>query len=150
MAITKTLANIFKDELGKGGVDFTDDEFRIILMDDTFEFDRESHERYSDISDKEISEENGYSQLDKTLTDDVSWTRDDSENKAYISWEDATWTADGGTIGPADAAVILRYDSSTEGESLIVGAIEFGESLSVDDGISLQIQDIGFDLVQGS
>jgi len=154
MAVTRTLSNEFKYELGKGSINFGDTgagAFRVILMNDTFTFDRTTHGTYLDIKADELDAGNGYAKLDKALTADSVWAQDDVNNKGAISWDDVTWTASGGSIGPSGAAVVLQYDAGNDGDdSLVVGCIDFGEDITVTDGVSFQLQNLGFDLSQGA
>ena len=156
MAITRTLSNEFKFELGKGSIDLSDataGAFRVILMNDTFAFNRDTHGTYEDIKADELATLNGYTKLDKALVADSAWAQDNVNDKAAITWENPTWTASSGSIGPTGAAVVVQYDATgtvTGDNSLIVGCIDFGEDITVTDGVSFQLQNMGFDLTQGA
>ncbi len=152
MAVTRVLSNEFKFELGKGSIDFDDGEFRVILMkaQEDFIFDRDTMGIYDDVDDDELATANGYTQLNEELTDSSAWAQNDTDNKAEISWNNVTWTADGGSIGPTSAAIILQHDGGTAANGIIVGCIGFGEDITITDGVSFQLQDIGFDLSQGA
>ena len=156
MAVTRTLSNEFKFELGKGSINFGDTgagAFRVVLMNNTFTFDRDTHGTYEDIKADELDTGNGYTKLDKALVADSAWAQDDVNNKGAISWENPTWTADAGSIGPTGAAVVVQYDAggtATGDNSLIVGCIDFGEDITVTDGVSFQLQNMGFDLSQAA
>lgn len=144
---TKQLSNKFLYEQGLGNVDWANDEFRVILMDDAFVFDPTTHGTYGDISSSELSGVNGYSQLSKVLSDSQVWTRDDSNNRAYIAWSNPMWTASGGDLGGGliGAAVFLRYDSGTASNSLVVGCATFDSAVTVPDGVDFQLLDTGFE-----
>ena len=152
MAVTRTLSNEFKFELGKGSINFGDTgagAFRVVLMNNTFTFDRDTHGTYADIKADELDTGNGYTKLDKALVADSAWAQDDVNNKGAISWDNVTWTASSGSIGPTGAAVVLQYDAGNDGDdSLVVGCIDFGEDITVTDGVSFQLQNMGFDLTQ--
>ena len=156
MAVTRTLSNKFKLELGKGSIDLsnaTAGAFRVILMNNTFTFDRNTHGAYEDIKADELAALNGYTKLDKALVASAAWAQDNVNDKATISWENPTWTAASGSIGPTGAAVVVQYDAggtATGDNSLIVGCIDFGEDITVTDGVSFQLQNMGFDLTQGA
>lgn len=147
MAVTREVSNKFKLEQGKGSVDFGTDEFRVILMQDldTFTFDKDLHGTYGDLSASELAEGYGYAQLDKILDVDEVWQQDNVNDKAYLTWLNPTWTASGGSIGPTSAAVVVQYNSVTPADSLVVGCISFGEDITVTDGISFQVQLMGFE-----
>lgn len=146
---TKQLSNKFLYEQGRGNVDWTSDEFRVILMDDAFVFDPDNHGTYGDISANEIAGTNGYTQLSKVLSASQAWTRDDANNRAYIAWSNPVWTASGGDLGGSGtsigAAVFLRYDSSTPDNSWVVGCATFDSAVSVPDGVDFQLLDTGFE-----
>ena len=154
MAITRTLSNHFKTELGKGTIDFsnvTAGAFRIILMTTAYTFDRETHDTYLDIKASEITTAGGYEKLTKPLVASAAWAQDDVNDKAAISWDNVTWTASGAAFDAVGAAVILQYDAggaATGDDSQVVGCIDFGEDITVTDGVSFQLQNLGFDLTQ--
>lgn len=155
MAVTKTLSNKFKLELGKGTINFSSDAFRVILMEADDTFDRTADLTYGDgtgttVASRELATGNGYTQLTKALVTDSAWAQDDINHKASIAWEDVTWTASTGSIGPTAAAIVLQHDSVTPADSLVVGCIDFGENITITDGVSFQLQDLGFDLEQGA
>ena len=162
MGVTKELSNKFKYEFGLGNVNFSDTgtgAFKVILMQgmDTFTFDRNTHGTYADVKSSELANGNGYTQLDKNLVIENAWAQNDPENKATISWDNVFWTASSGNIGPISAAIILQYDATDPGGdgaigdlSLIVGCINFGEDVIVADELTFQLQNLGFDLVQGT
>ena len=134
MAVTTAVANSFKALLGTGGVDFTSDAFRIILMDDTFVFDPDSHSTYSDVSASELADGYGYTQGAKELVVDSAWAADNATDIAGIQWDAVGWTASGGAIGPSAGAVIIQYDSVTPADSPVLGGIDFGQTVSATDG----------------
>ncbi len=156
MSVTRTLSNKFKFELGKGSIDFSAagaGAFRVILMkaQADFTFNRDTMGTYDDVDDDELATANGYTQLDEALVIDSVWAQNDTDNKAEISWNNVTWTADGDSIGPTSAAIILQYDAGNGGDdSLVVGCINFGEDITITDGVSFQLQNMGFDLTQGA
>lgn len=149
MSVTRSLSNKFYHELGKGSIKFDVDDFIIILMGGTFVFDPDNHGIYDDIDTDEIATANGYTQGAYELTVDTAWAQDNAGNKASIAWGNAAWTASGGDIGPVKAAVVLQKDAGTLLSSVIVGCIDFGEEITISDGVSFQLQNLGFDLAQG-
>lgn len=151
MSVTKTLSNEFVFEFGRGTVSFDDEYavFKLILLDDEFVFDRTSHDRYSDVSASELATDHGYTQEGEVLVASAAWARDDVNHKATIEWEHVSITASEGAIGPSNAAIVLLYDSLSPEDSLVVGCIDFGDPITVPDGLTLQLQNLGFDLLQG-
>ena len=116
--------------MAKGDIDFETHSYKIILMAEGYSFNPATHATYADVSASELTAGNGYTQNNKALAS-ININRDDSLYKLTISWANATWTADGGSIGPACGAII--FDDS-HGEAPIVQWIDFGTSGTVEDG----------------
>lgn len=138
MAIISTLSNHYKKELMDGNIDFGSDTFRMILMDNTFAFDRDSHATYSDVSADELSSGNGYA-LSGELLISGELTEDDANDRGRMTWGNATWTASGGDIGPTGAAVIIDFTSA---DDTVVGCIDYGADYTIATGSSLQLQSL--------
>ncbi|TYT73258.1 hypothetical protein [Desulfobotulus mexicanus] len=149
MAITRTLANGLLYEMGRGSLNFETGIFRAILMKPAFVFDRIEHDRYSKVTDQEIPMGNGYASGGALLLDAGGWQQDNTWAMATISWQDAVWTAQGGSIGPVSGAVVMQFSEDTPGDSRIVGHINFGELVTVTEGVIFQLKNMGFDLRQG-
>ena len=154
MAITRILSNNFKFELGRGNIDFNTGDFRVILMQGAgvFTFSKASHGQYVNVKASELPAGNGYNLITKPVTPAPTeeWQQDNGLNKASVTWENPTWTAAGGDIGPTDGAIVLQYDSTTPDNSIVVGYIGFGEDIVIADTVSFQLQEMGFDLFQVS
>lgn len=140
MAITATASNHFKYMQTTKEINFGADVFKIILMDATFAFDPDTHATLADVTSHQLATANGYTQNDKTLAG-VTVTEDDTNDRASVTWTNVTWTASGGSIGPAGAAVI--YDDTTSDDT-VVGCIDFGTDYTIADGSSLQFQNLAF------
>ena len=140
MAITATISNHFKYQQAIKQVDFSADVFKMILMDTTFAFDPDAHATLADVTSHQLATANGYTQNDKALAG-VTVEEDDVDDRATITWTNVTWTASGGSIGPAGAAVI--YDDITSDDT-VVGCIDFGTDYTIADGSSLQFQNLAF------
>jgi hypothetical protein len=114
-------------------------------MDNTFAFDKDAHATLADViasPSTELATANGYTQQDKELSGGTL-TEDDTGDKGYRTFDNVTWTASTGSIGPTGAAVI--YDD-TSSDDTVVGCIDFGTDYTIPDGSSFQIQDITFSL----
>ena len=147
----KTLSNNFKFEQGRGNIDFANNNFRAILMTDTFDFDRTVHGTYGDLGEgDELSTGNGYTEGGKQLTVESAWARDDVNHKATIAWANEVWTATGGELGPVGGALVLQWDGTTEANSIVVGEIKFAEAITVADGASLRLDNLGYDTKQAA
>lgn len=138
MAIVTTWSNHGKAELAKGNIDFDADTFKIILMNTTFAFDKDADATLADVTADQLSTANGYTQDDETLAN-VAVSEDDANDRAEITWDDVTWTASGGSIGPTGSAIV--YDDTT-GDDTVLFCIDFGTDYTVTDTTSLQLQDI--------
>ena len=123
-------SNKIKYLLATGAVDFLNDTFKIALMGSGFIFNKDTHHGYTDISASELANGNGYTAGGATLAG-VSVIEDDVDDRAEITWNNPSWTAAGGPIGPAAGAAI--YDD-THVDKPIVGYIDFGSDYTQVDG----------------
>jgi hypothetical protein len=69
----------------------------------------------------------------------VAIAQNDTDNRADITWNNITWTASGGDVGPLAGVII--YDSSVT-NSPIVGYIDFGGAYTVADGGTATIANV--------
>jgi len=115
MAVTNTLSNHYKYQKSKGLIDLSSDTLYILLMNNTYAFDKDADANLSDIATDQLATANGYTQNNKELTTKVL-SEDDSGDKASMTCDDVSWTASGGSIGPTGAAVIVDFSSENETE----------------------------------
>lgn len=139
--MTTEASNKIKYLLATGVVDFSADTFKIILMQSGFTFDKDSHHAYADVSASELSTGNGYTAGGATLTG-VTVTEDDTENAATITWNNPSWTASGGSIGPSPGAIIYDDTVSSPTADPVVGYIDFGSDQTQADGGTATISSI--------
>jgi hypothetical protein len=142
MAVVATPSNHFKYQLAKKLIDLSSDTIKIILMNTTFAFNKDSHATLADVTADQLATNYGYAQNNKELANKAV-TEDDTNDKCSMTCDDVTWTASGGSIGPAGAAII--YDDTTADDT-VIGCIDFGTDYTIPDGSSLQLQDIEVDL----
>ena len=146
MALTATVSNHCKYQLGKKLIDFSADSFKIILMDSAFTFDKDAHATLADVTANQLATKNGYTQGNKALTS-LSWVEDDTNDKGAFTCDDVTWTAtadnDANGIGPAGAYII--YDDTTADDTVIC-CLDFGTDYTAFEGSSIQIQDIAISI----
>lgn len=135
MAITVTVSNHAKYQLGIGNLNITSDTIKIILMDDSFVFDPDAHATLADITANQLATGNGYTQDDKILTGVVA-SENDTEDKATWTFDNATWTATG-DIGPIGAYVL--YDDTTSDDT-VISCVDFGTDYTISAGMSFQAQ----------
>lgn len=119
-------------------VDFSADSFKIILMNNAFTFNKDTHATYADVSASELATGNGYTANSKTLAG-VAVTEDDTDDRAEVIWSTVTWTASGGSIGPSNGAII--FDDTTTDDT-VIGYIDFGEAKTATDGGNFNISNI--------
>lgn len=119
------LSNKIKYLMSTKAINFTGDTFKIILMKSGYTFDKDTHEGYANVSARELVTANGYTAGGATLTG-VAVTEDDINDRCSITWNNATWTASGGNIGPTPGAIIYDDTVTTPIADPIVGYIDFG------------------------
>ena len=139
-----TVANEFKYENGKGANDFSTHSYKLILMASGFTFDKDAHGTYADVSASEISANGGYTVGGQVLTVDVAWAQDNANDKGAIAWNDVSFTASGAAFDDFCAAIIINDSHAGD---LIVGCVDFETDLSVPDGLTFQIQNLGFESI---
>lgn len=136
MSITCTLSNHWRYQLGAKAVDVANDTFKAILMNDAFAFDKDAHATLADVSASELATGNGYTKQNKTLSGG-SWAENDTSDKGIRTFDNISWTASGGAIGPIGNLVI--YDDTTSDDT-VVGCIDFGTDYTIPDGSTFQVQ----------
>ena len=136
-------SNHIKYLIATGAIDFSSDTFKIILMEEGFTFNIDTHEEYADVSASELATGNGYTQFTLDLAG-VTVTEDDANDYCSVTWNDAQWTAAGGDIGPAAGAIIC---DDTVANDPIVGYIDFGGSFTQADGGTGSVRNIELRLV---
>ena len=144
MAVVCTLSNHYRYQLGKKAIDLSADTLKIILMNETFAFNPDTHATLANVISSpsaELATEFGYTQQNKELSGGT-WEEDDGVNKGVRTFSNVTWTANGGSIGPTGCAII--YDDSTGVASpfvspTVVGCIDFGVDYTIPDGSNFQI-----------
>lgn len=139
--MANAVSNHFLYQEGIKLVDFANDVFKIRLMNNTFSFDVDTHATWTDISASELAAGNGYSAGGATLAG-VSPSEDDTGNQLKVTWNNQTWTASGGDIGPSNGAAII---DDTTADDTVLGFIDFGAATTVADGGNFTIIGIEFD-----
>ena len=141
--MSNEIANYAKGMLLEGQIS-SSDTFKIILMESGFVFNKGTQQDYSDVSANEVANGVGYTTGGATLsgtTVAVSTAR----NTATLSWSNAEWTGNEGSIVASGAIV---YDDSTlvgDGDDYtdaIISYIDFGGDVTVVDGQILKVTNI--------
>jgi hypothetical protein len=141
--MANAIANSFKGMLLKGQITGLTDTFKIILMKTGFVFDVDAHHAYADVSASQLANGLGYTTGGITLTG-VAITVADAGDSATIAWNEAKWTATGGSL-VAVGAIIYDDSTATAGDDYtdaVVAFIDAGETLTAVDGTLLRIQNI--------
>ena len=131
-------SNHCKYMVAKKHVDFESDSIKVILMDATYTWNKDTDATYADISAHELATGFGYTQNATTLANAVI-TEDDTNDRMECVYDDVTWAASGGNIGPTVGAIF--YDDTTSDDT-IVGFLDFGSAQTAADGSNLVIQNI--------
>jgi len=142
MAVVSTLSNHFKYQLMDKKIDLSADTLKIILMNNTFAFDKDADATLALVTADQLNTGSGYTQNDKTLANLVL-AEDDSNDKGKMTCDDVQWVASGGSIGPTGAAII--YDDDTDDDT-VIGCIDFGTDYTITDKSTLDIKNIEIDL----
>jgi hypothetical protein len=129
--------------LATQAINFASDTFKIILMASGFNFNRNTHKVYADVSANELATNYGYTQNTKVLTG-VAVTEDDTNEECSVIWGSPSWVASGGALGPVNGAIIL--DATISGEP-IIGFIDFGQDYTQVDGGTLTVANPEVDLI---
>ena len=141
MASINTIPNEFFYQNGIGGNDFSSDTYKVVFLSSGFTFDKNTHGTYSDISGEEITSNGGYPVGGYTLNTNSAWTQNNTDNNAQITWEEVIITASGGAFDTFCATAVYN---DTNGVKVLVGCTEFGEDITIEDGKSFVVQDLGF------
>jgi len=119
-------------------IDLSADSIKIILMDDEFAFDKDTHATLANVTASQLATEYGYTKDNKELANFVL-AEDDANDKGKMTCDDVSWTGDGGSIGPTGSAIL--YDDTTADDT-VIGCIDYGTDYTVNDGSSFLIKNI--------
>lgn len=120
----------FLAETWRGEHDLESNDLYAVLLKEDFTFDPATHSTYSDISNDEISEGNGYTAGGQLLSS-VSVDIDTDSETVTLNCDNVSWTASGGDI-PAAGAVAVYND--THPNKTVVCCYEFDDNYYIPDG----------------
>lgn len=133
MAVTINAYNSFVEYLGDNTCDLDDDTFKAELYNSSHVFNAANTVR-ADVSANALATNFGYTNPGQNLTQ--TWGQ--TGGTATFDATDTTWTASGGSIGPADDCVI--YDDTPSGPvDPLAFSIDFGGSQTAGDGTDFKI-----------
>ena len=115
MAVILTTSNHYKYQLMKKKIDLSADTLVMILMNNTYSFDKDTDATLANIAADQLSTGNGYTQNAKELAN-LYLIEDDANDKGAMTCDDISWTASGGSIGPTGAAVLLDFSALDDTE----------------------------------
>lgn len=141
-AATNTIKWLLMSKL----VDLANDTLKIILMANTYTFDKDVDHGYANVSNRELANGYGYTVGGETLANKVVAV-DDTNDRANMTANNVSWTANGGNIGPTPGAII--YDDTITSNSApcniadpIVGYIDFAGNQTQANGGVLTVANI--------
>lgn len=136
--------NSFKTMLWKGQIAAASDTFKIILMDTSYTFDKDSHNAYADISSSELPTANGYTVGGVTLSG-VTITTDNTQDRCEVTFNNAQWTASGGSISTSGAIIFNDSTATGSGDDetdAICAYLDAAGIQVVADGAALTVSNI--------
>ena len=139
MAVTLTVPNELKFELGKGAIDRSSDTFVLVFMESGFVFDPDTDGTYSDISGEEITSAGGYTVGGESLTVDSAWAQDNANDRATMTFVDKVVTPSGAAFDTFCAVCIVDTSHASD---VVCACIEFGQNVDVPDGQPFTVKDI--------
>lgn len=136
MAVSITLYQSFNAWKADGTFDMNSDTFKVSLHTSTYAPNAATHTVYADLTN-ELSTANGYTSGGGTMAG-VTWVH--SGAVATFDANDQSWTASGGSIGPARYAVIRKSGTANGRVDPLVGYVDFGADNTATDGNPFTIQ----------
>lgn len=132
-------------------VDFSPaaDVFKIILMQTGFSFNIDTHHGYANVIGSELATAFGYVAGGNVLAG-VNVNENDVDDRTEVTWNDSSWTAAGGPIGPSPGAIVFDDTVAAPLADPIVGYIDFGGDQTQSDGGVARVTNIEFRLRQPS
>ena len=114
--------------------------FKMILMSPGFVFDKDTHTKYADVLASELPTGNGYTAGGLTLTG-IARVIDDVEDRCEITWNNAQWTAAGGSLSASGAIIYMQISAGTiyELTNPIVSYKDGGGTITATDGTPIVI-----------
>jgi hypothetical protein len=116
------------------------------LMASGYVFNRLTHLKWSDVSAWELAQANGYTTGGVTLAG-IAITEVDASNKVTVTWDNPSWTASGGSIGPCAGLMVIN---DTDADDVIVMYIPFSPEQTQPIGGTFVVTGVEYDQVDAS
>ncbi|MCP3684332.1 MAG: hypothetical protein GY861_16765 [bacterium] len=142
--MANAVTNSMKTMLWKGQIAAASDTFKMILMDVGYNFDKDNHNAYTDVSAYELPTGNGYTQGGVSLTLDAI-TTDNTEDRCEVTFNTVQWTASGGPLETVGALIFNDSTSTGAGDDYtdaIMAFIDASGTQTVADGAALTVSNI--------
>lgn len=147
-----TPSNAAREAIFKGDVNAASDTFKGVLMASGFSFNKDSHDKWADVSASELAGGAGYSSGGVALTG-VSVVRNDTTDRCEFTCNTVQFTATtggAGQIGPTPGLLIFDDTTTTAGnagiEDVIMGFVGFDSEITQEAGGTLNIKNIQINL----
>jgi len=138
--MASSVSDDFVYQSQSGNIDFDTNTFAIRLMATGFTFNKGTHANWSDVSASELAAGFGYTAGGTTLTG-VTITKDTTLHKSVTAWDNVSWTASGGSIGPSPGAIIVK-DTGVAATSTIIAFADFVSDQTATDGGTFTVSSI--------
>lgn len=132
-------SNKAKLEMLKGTISLDSDTIKCILMASGYQFNRATHATYADVLASEHPTASGYT-IGGSALSGIALTQNDTTNISYATWNNKSWTANGGNITSPGA--ILFDDTVADPADIVLGYIDFGGDQTVLDGGAFTVANI--------
>ena len=103
---------------------------KMILMATGFSYNIDTHDGYADVSASELANGNGYTTGGAAMSG-YAVAVDDTNDRADATWNNVSWTASGGSIGPSPGAIPFIDSHASD---LCIGFIDFTTDQTATDG----------------
>ena len=135
MAVSISRFNQFIEYFGDNGIDMDNDTFKLALFGSAYAYNA-ANTSYLDQVQHALDTNNGYTGAGQALTS-VTWVT--SGNTVTFDAADVTWTASGGSIGPADDALLYSDTATVPQADLAAYSIFFDGSQTAGDGTDFKV-----------
>ena len=128
-------------------INLTSDVLIAILMNDSFEFDADTHSTLADVTANQLPTYNGYVQDSHTFTT-PTLVEDDANNKGTFTCDDLTIAAkeidDNTGIGPIGSYIIV---DTTTTDNTVIANINFTTDITIINTTRLKLRNIALNLI---